>query len=84
MSAGNIKIASNIAFTRSSPGLVQSVKGALAKGIIEINVKSDLSSEAGWEALEELLAAVLEGSDPEAAKPAIVLCKRLDQGHVVY
>jgi hypothetical protein len=53
------------------------VKGALSKGVVEINVKSDLSSDAGWEALEEFLTAVLEGSDTEATKPAVVLCKYL-------
>jgi hypothetical protein len=78
-SAANVKVVSNTAFTRTSSELVQSVKGALSGGVVEINVKSDLSSDAGWEALEEFLTAVLEGSDPEATKPAIVLCKYLNR-----
>jgi hypothetical protein len=78
-SAANVKFVSNSTFVKTSSELVQSVKGALARGVVEINVKSDLSSDAGWEALEEFLTAVLEGSDPEATKPAIVLCKYLNQ-----
>ncbi|KIM30690.1 hypothetical protein M408DRAFT_328214 [Serendipita vermifera MAFF 305830] len=73
VAAANIKVVSNTAFTQTSPNLVQSVKQALAKGVVEINVKSDLSTDAGWEALEEFLTSVLEGRDPEATKPAIIL-----------
>ncbi len=74
VASANVKVVSNTNFTQTSPNLVQSVKTALAKGVVEINVKSDLSSDAGYEALEEFLTSVLEGSNPEATKPAIVLC----------
>lgn len=77
VTSGNVKVISNTLFTQTSPNLVQSVKTALSKGVVEINVKTDLSSDAGWELLEEFLASVLEGSDTEVTKPAIVLCMSL-------
>lgn len=73
LKSGNVKLVSNTTFTQTSATLVQSVKTALAKGVVEINVKSDLDTDAGWEVLEEFLTSILEGTDPEATKPAIVL-----------
>lgn len=75
-SIGKAKVVRNTVFTSSDAELTQSIKSALQTGVVEIDVQTDLASTAGWEALEELLTRVFDGTDPEATKPAIVLCKR--------
>jgi hypothetical protein len=76
-SIGKIRLVRNTIFTGSDQELTQSIKSALSTGVVEIDVQTDLTTSAGWEALEEILTAILDGAEPDATKPAIVLCKRL-------
>lgn len=72
---GGTKVVYHTTFTASTPALVHAVKSGLSSGVVEIDVQSDLSEDANWEALEEFLGSVLADRDPEATKPAIVLCE---------
>jgi hypothetical protein len=71
------KIVSNATFVQSAPSFAQEVKAGLAKGVVEISVQNDLSTDAGWEMLEESLTSILQGQDPEATKPSVILCEFL-------
>ncbi|PVF95264.1 hypothetical protein CPB86DRAFT_711581 [Serendipita vermifera] len=67
------KIVSNTTFVQSAPSFAQEVKTGLAKGVVEISVQNDLTTDAGWEMLEESLTSIVQGQDPEATKPSVVL-----------
>jgi hypothetical protein len=69
------RIVSNATFVQSAPSFAQEVKAGLAKGVVEISVQNDLSTDAGWEMLEESLTSILQGQDPEATKPSVILCE---------
>lgn len=75
ITAPNVKVAYSTPFIQSAPSESEAVRTALKTGVVNIDIQNDLSDDAGWEMLEEFLNSALKDVDPEATKPAVVLCK---------
>ncbi|KAG8853878.1 hypothetical protein FRB91_004236 [Serendipita sp. 411] len=72
-SSSSHKLVYSTAFVQPAPSEAEAIKSALQSGVVTIDVQTDLSTEAGWESLEEFLTSVLGAKETEEPRPAIVL-----------
>ncbi|KAG8835011.1 hypothetical protein FRC17_005859 [Serendipita sp. 399] len=67
------RTAYSTAFVQSAPSEAEAIKSALQSGVVTIDVQNDLSTDAGWEGLEELLTSVFGTKETDEPRPTVVL-----------
>lgn len=73
----NLAIALRTSFAAFSPQLADGLHWAVSRGLtVDLDVQTDLTSEAGWEALNELISSAMSSERPQGSaskKGGIVL-----------